>query len=460
MQTLGWSEGSLNLSEPVINYFYASSNRVSPPGTVTLYYGTQNGASANINGTPVALNNGSMVVSPGATTNYTLTLTNPIATKQTTITIWVESSTYDPTIYRYSVRHEKGLQPFFPFHSLGNEAVNSANGNLFFRIPLLSRPGRNGLGVDLALAYNSRIWDYYVQGGNLYATVGQRDSWVGPGWTLMIARVIDDSANGYYYISMSDGSNHVLRFSSGAWRSRDSSYMIYDPVARRLTLKGGMWLKFDYTDPVRPYERYATRIQDTNGNYIDINYADYGGRISSIQDTLGNTYSFILNSNFRLQYIKYWNTKDTTQATSTITFNYQTQNLVFGSQAATDPLLASQGMLSQVIYPSGMRYLFSYLSSGEISEITYPTCGKSRYSYSTYTVLDRLLGRTVPDHMVSSREMVGSGTWTWSYAVNGQAAPSTTSIGIPGGTVIVNYMQKASQGWADGFIQSDISNAA
>ena len=59
--------------------------------------------------------------------------------------------------YRYSVRHEKGASPFFPFTPVENETVNSANGNLFFSIPLLGRPGRNGLGLDLMLAYNSKI---------------------------------------------------------------------------------------------------------------------------------------------------------------------------------------------------------------------------------------------------------------------------------------------------------------
>src|SRR5512147_457696 len=57
----------------------------------------------------------------------------------------------DPAYYRYSVRHEKGASAFYPFTSLGRESVNSANGNLFFAIPLVSRPGRNGLRIDLKL---------------------------------------------------------------------------------------------------------------------------------------------------------------------------------------------------------------------------------------------------------------------------------------------------------------------
>src|SRR6266542_3220218 len=85
----------------------------------------------------------------------------------------------DPNFYKYSVRHEKGAPPFFPMTKVESESVNSANGNLFFTIPLLSRAGRNGLGVNLALAYNSKIWDHYVSGGTLYATLAERDSWAG-----------------------------------------------------------------------------------------------------------------------------------------------------------------------------------------------------------------------------------------------------------------------------------------
>jgi hypothetical protein len=178
--------------------------------------------------------------------------------------------------YGYSVRHEKGVPPFFPFMKVEQEMVNSANGNLFFMIPLVSRPGRNGLGVNLQLAYNSKFWDHW----NGQATIAEKDSWVGVGWTLLVARIIDDSANSGYYVTLSDGSNHHLPNYGGAWRSRDSTYMIYDPASYKLTLKGGLNYKFNYVDPLDSTIRYATRVQDTNGNYIDINYTGSGGRIS------------------------------------------------------------------------------------------------------------------------------------------------------------------------------------
>ena len=363
--------------------------------------------------------------------------------------------------YRYSVRHEKGAPFYFPYWAVDHESVNSANGNLFFTIPLVSRPGRNGLGVNLNLAYNSKFWEHT----DSYATLAERDSWVGPGWTLLVARVIDDSVNGHYYVTLSDGSNHDITWYGGAWRSSDSTYMVYDPAARRLTLKGGANYLCGYVDPLDSTIRYATRVQDTNGNYLDIAYSGTGGRISSIQDTLGSTYTFLLNANNRLNYIKFWNTNDTTQATSTITMTYQSQTLAFGIEETTDPTLPAQYLPSQVIYPTGLRYQFTYGTSGEIADITYPSGGHSRYFYTTERPLDRLRGLSVYEHMVSSHDK-GAGTpgTTWFY--NGsscggcrltiEAAPWFTKITLPypANTEIVHYMQmNTGPAWADGFLR-------
>jgi RHS repeat-associated protein len=432
---------------PSINYFYHN------PGSVpfTLYWSTTYATSVNINGTSVAAS-GSMSVTPSSTTTYTLTATNANGSTQAT-TIVRTNEPLNPNYHRYSVRHEKGSPPFFPYMQMGQEAVNSANGNLHFALPLLSRPGRNGMGLDLMLSYNSKIWDFFVQGSTLYATLPEYDSWVGPGWTLTAGRMIDDSANGYYYFTSSDGANHTLANYGGAWRSVDSTYMVYDPATRKLTLKNGVSIQFgDLSDPVRLHMRYAVRMQDTNGNYIDISYAQgsTGGRISTIQDTLGNTYTFLLNSNGNLQNIQYTNTIN---ATSIIAFTYQSQTLSFGSQATMDPLLLPQKMLTQVTYPTTTRYNFTYRSSGEVEQITYPTFGKSRYFYTKYTVYDRLLGRTVPDWYVTSHDTgISTPVWNWSNNPNSNPAPTIVQITVPGKSTLKHYMEKTGPGWASGMV--------
>jgi RHS repeat-associated protein len=448
---IGHTSSTLDHTQVSISYFYSNPQSIPSSSTSTLYWSTDNATSININGTTVAAT-GSMTVSPSSSAIYTLTAANSYSSVQARTSVRTNESLVSQ-FYKYSVRHEKGSFPFFPYTQVEQESVNSANGNLHFSVPLLSRPGRNGLGVNLALAYNSKIWDFFTQGSTLYATLPEYESWVGLGWTMTMGRIIDDSANGYYYVTSSDGSNHTLKYYGGAWRSTDSTYMVYDPVSYKLTLKGGTNLQFGYQDVIRPYIRYATRIQDTNGNYLDIAYTGSGGTISNIQDTLGNTYTFLLNSNGRLQYIRYWNTNDTTQATGTISLDYFSLSPSFGSGATTDPMLVSQQMLYHVTYLTGVRYTFDYFSSGELGLITYPTLGMSRYFYSTYTVLDRTMGRTVPDHYITSHDTGPStNVWNWSINPNSNAAPNTVQITVPGRVNTFHYMQKGSTGWADGFV--------
>jgi len=448
------TNATLEVVAPAIDYFYASSPRIYAPGTITLYYGTHNGSSAAINGTPVSLNSGTFSVTLNTTRTYTLSLTNQYGTVQASITVWAEY----PGFYQYSVRHEKGAPPFFPQTTFGGETVNAANGNLFFTIPLLNRPGRNGLGVDLKLAYNSKIWDYFFD-GELIATLAERDSWVGVGWTLLVARMIEDTANGHCYLTLSDGSIHDLTYYDGAWRSMDSSYMLYDPATHKLTLKGGTVITLGYSDPLRPWAFYATRIMDTNGNYLDISYQGSGGKIAGIQDTLGNTYTFTLQNN-HLRSIQYFNTNDTTQATSSILFTYETQTLEFGSAAATDPTLNAQYELVEVgIWPKLTH--FQYSSSGELTKIIYPACAESNYSYTDINVFDRVINRSVPEHWISSHDTGHWDPWTWTlndpYHSFGQAdwetksSPPWVLINAPD-NVVYEISLRNGNTWADGFV--------
>jgi len=120
---------------------------------------------------------------------------------------------------------------------LETELVNTANGNLHFMLPLLSRPGRNGLGVNLGLAYNSKIWEREGSQMVMY----DRQSWVGAGWSLVIGRL--NQGTDRYYLAFADGSVHErVADGSNLWKSMDSTYLRLDtsnPAQPVATVKGG-----------------------------------------------------------------------------------------------------------------------------------------------------------------------------------------------------------------------------
>jgi YD repeat-containing protein len=143
---------------------------------------------------------------------------------------------------------------------------------------------------------------------------------------------------------------------------------------------------------------------------------------------------------------------NTNGTNNTLSFTYQTYTISHGNEPM-DPSAASQYLLTRVTLPTAMRYDFTYRSgSGELEQITYPTCGISRYFYQTYSVLDRPLGVNVYERMVSSHDTgVGQPTWSWTY-YSITAAPQYTRIEVPGMGSVYHYMQKSSPGWAEGSV--------
>jgi hypothetical protein len=158
----------LDARQVTIDYFYASPSSMPAGGSATRYWGTSNGTSFTIDGTPVAAT-GSKLVDPTSTTWYTLTASNQYGSVQAQ-TFVRTNEPLNPNYYRYSVRHEKGVSAFYPYTPVEKESVNSANGNLHFTVPLLSRPGRNGMGINLVA--NGQVGGFGVTDLQLAEAVG------------------------------------------------------------------------------------------------------------------------------------------------------------------------------------------------------------------------------------------------------------------------------------------------
>src|SRR2546422_512073 len=132
----------------------------------------------------------------------------------------------------YKPRNARGMYPFVSYLG-GVGQINLVNGNLVFSRQLVSRPGRGGLNLDLSIYYNSKIWDRNSSGTMYVKDTGSR---VGLGWYLGFARLVQGTST--YAVVFPDGSSHeIQQYDSGAWKSVDSTYILFDVPTRTATLK-------------------------------------------------------------------------------------------------------------------------------------------------------------------------------------------------------------------------------
>ncbi len=175
----------------------------------------------------------------------------------------------------------------------------SAKANLFsqnvsYSVPLLSFLGRAGLNVNLALAYNSKVW---VKSGSTIYFNGD-NGWPAVGWVVPFGRIDGvysgpDGSN-HYYLVAADGSVHDLRFNatSGLYETTDSTFMDFNDSTGLLRMKDGTQITYSaiggYVLPIQ--------IKDRNGNYIFIHHTGSGQQIALIVDTLGRSINFSYNA--------------------------------------------------------------------------------------------------------------------------------------------------------------------
>jgi hypothetical protein len=140
-----------------------------------------------------------------------------------------------------------------------------------YAVPVLSLPGRNGLDVNLALQYNSRVWT--MDKVNNTATFNADRDFPSYGFRIGYGYLEYKSSDDFYIVTLGDGTKHQLYFATtNTYDARDSSYIrYYAGTTRLLRFKNGVQIFYepipDLSTLYRPY-----RIQDANGNYITIEY--------------------------------------------------------------------------------------------------------------------------------------------------------------------------------------------
>lgn len=182
--------------------------------------------------------------------------------------------------------------------------------NFTFSAPLLNLGGR-GIGVNLGLIFNSRLWNKDTAG----MTFNYNKGWPAAGWTLGYGRIIqnydgtatgDQSGVGYfnspgnYLLIQPDGSRIYLQanwdsaFSIWKHDSTDGTFLHLNDGNGKLKYPDGTVVKYNLTNN----RLLPASIRNRNGDLITIAYRNktssfkYRWAIDSIVDSLGRVIQF------------------------------------------------------------------------------------------------------------------------------------------------------------------------
>lgn len=325
------------------------------------------------------------------------------------------------------------------FSRLPLEHIDPLTGNLLLTFTDLVLPGNAGFDLIVQRTYNSKIYlDYNGSGETI-----RDDSWAGIGWTLHFGRVLhggNPADASWPIIELPDGSAHQAYPYSGTPPSGCSpcyvtkEFWIYDKDDYKLTLPNGTTYIFNHAGPpvgatnIPSY--YATRIEDTFGNYVTVNYMSGAGvpadGIESVVQNLGSqtrTVTFTITDTINR---------------SLASMSYNGRTWTYGQTNTTD---VGKTLLTSASPPVGTPWTYSYNTTVtpryELTRLTTPNGGTIDYQYQNQVFH---IGVSYPttSRAVSQRTTGGrspSGTWTYSYE---QGAGNNVSI-ITGPSNTVQY---------------------
>jgi len=263
---------------------------------------------------------------------------------------------------------------------------NLGSYNYSFAAPVLSLGGR-GLGVNLALIYNSRVWS--KDGTTM--TFNYNRGWPAAGWSFGYGRVIENYDNTAYgdrsgtgsgnnpgnrMLIQPDGSRIVLssyyvsNLGQWAYQSTDGSFLYMSP-SNKLNYPDGTQVNYNRVNN----RLLPQQIEDANGNQITIGYLTpydantnpFRWAISQITDSLGRSIQF--NYDSTTHYLTSITAPDQVSGTRTLVqIGYQTINLSYsfkGTLTVDGPASGSQiDVVKRIYYPqTGRGYLFPDYSS-------------------------------------------------------------------------------------------------
>ncbi len=252
-----------------------------------------------------------------------------------------------------------------PANRTGEPGEDPYSGNYNWVRGLVTLPGRAGLDLNLALAYNSRVWTRSLSN----MTFDDDRGFPTPGFRLgfpVIQHAYFNSQTGKsaYLLITPEGRRVELRQvgSSTRYEAADSSYVSFDQSSLILRATDGTQLQYAWQGA----DYQCTQIKDRNGNYITINYA--GGQIATVVDTLGRTLTFNYTDGRPTSITQDWggtthNWARFFYADLTISANFQGLTMIGTPNGATGKVL------KEVRFSDESRVVFNYTSWGQVWKI-------------------------------------------------------------------------------------------
>jgi RHS repeat-associated protein len=299
------------------------------------------------------------------------------------------------------------------FDAKGFDTINIGNLNVYFALPVLSKPGR-GLGFYYNLAYNSSVWVPSSVTGTLTWT--PVTNW---GWTAET-----DAQTGFITYSILTvstclvGGHHVAYDVWGKFAYHDTVGVTHNfsgvEVSNEPTCSGvpssdsattndpsGYTISVNApgTGPAVTVTAISGKVftapsfnmlglgstVDSNGNKITINSS------GQIEDTTGNVVLTPSGTGTPTSPVKYAYT-DTSNTTHYVAVNYSSVNIqtAFGCSGVSEFSQNGVNLISSIGYDDGTSYSFSYehtytgstTYTGRLVSVTLPEGGVINYSYS------------------------------------------------------------------------------
>lgn len=373
----------------------------------------------------------------------------------------IDASAQDP------VFDARGFDPHRSFfNQVPFEHIDPLTGNVLLTFVDLVLPGNAGFDLRIQRTYNSKIYKNYDTQGDF----PREDSWAGIGWTFHQGRVIHGltSDAAWPVIEMPDGSlhqtfPHITPVPSGCspcFITRE--YWIYDKDDFKLTLPNGTVYTFLHSAQIGTDglpALYATRIEDTFGNFVTISYMtganDPPDGIATITQDLGGQIRTVT-----------FGASPTNKSLSSMTYLGRTW-----TYNQTGAGIVNYSLLNSVVPPvGGPNWTYTYTTTGnprfELTRVTSPHGGWINYTYSDQ---DFNLGVTYP---VTTRSMtlratggrdITAGSWTYAYAQGG--SNNETLITGPNNSIRYTFLgvgTYSSQGevWRIGLPSSIVTTGA